>query len=533
MKQKLAKQKTTQHTLPDLDQAPSAGSGGMAITPPLYRISSIDYRLAESTANNDTVFQRQVDVANNGIDPELRKENKTGLPVNLKAGIESLSGLALDDVRVHYNSAQPAHLNALAYTQGAEIHVAAGQERHLPHEAWHVVQQAQGRVRPTMQMKGVGAVNDNKGLEREADVMGAKAIGVWQAKRETERTAPSTLAPLFRSMPFPQNYAGRTGGTDGKVLQRKPKNPLEGFPYNPLTARLPLDDDSEEVDLSDDFDPSGDTDSDWQSTIEEERGENFARDNRDQEKEEASSRNQHSLEEDVEPLTIAHPRYNILTGGLGKDVARLVYSYFDNQSLAALARVSKQTKGFAESETLRRFFNFIEHEQVYLKFADMSKKDAKEKCETAAREIGQELKNRNVQHEYCGVLRWANLQDERPTNHYVVLALIGGKKVAIDATAQQFTGGKPTILLFEEWQEAFKGIIGNAPAKFVCGNFSMVRNFANQLYSPINYWDAEGEEINPVNSKMVKTAKKSLKSLETKRKRIELKNKAKRLLYRE
>src|SRR5690554_3825496 len=87
--------------------------------------------------------------------PIQRKENKSGLPDNLKSGIENLSGYGMDDVKVHYNSSQPAQLNALAYAQGTDIHVAPGQERHLPHEAWHVVQQKQGRVRPTIQAKGV------------------------------------------------------------------------------------------------------------------------------------------------------------------------------------------------------------------------------------------------------------------------------------------------------------------------------------------------------------------------------------------
>jgi hypothetical protein len=103
------------------------------------------------------------------------KANNTGLPDGLKSGIESLSGISMDPVRVHYNSSQPAQLNALAYAQGTDIHVAPGQEQHLPHEAWHVVQQAQGRVQPTMQMREGVPVNDDQGLEREADVMGAKA----------------------------------------------------------------------------------------------------------------------------------------------------------------------------------------------------------------------------------------------------------------------------------------------------------------------------------------------------------------------
>jgi hypothetical protein len=83
---------------------------------------------------------------NNAVKPA----NRTGLPDHLKAGVEHLSGFSLDEVRVHYNSSQPAQMQALTYTQGTDIHVAPGQEEHLPHEAWHVVQQAQGRVRPTM-----------------------------------------------------------------------------------------------------------------------------------------------------------------------------------------------------------------------------------------------------------------------------------------------------------------------------------------------------------------------------------------------
>ncbi|KAF2341833.1 eCIS core domain-containing protein [Flavobacterium tistrianum] len=105
-----------------------------------------------------------------------RKANNTGLPDNLKSGIENLSGHSMDDVKVHYNSDKPAQLNAHAYAQGSDIHIASGQEKHLPHEAWHVVQQKQGRVKPTLQMKGKVNVNDDKGLENEADIMGQKAL---------------------------------------------------------------------------------------------------------------------------------------------------------------------------------------------------------------------------------------------------------------------------------------------------------------------------------------------------------------------
>lgn len=136
-------------------------------------------------------------VASSGPKPP---RNRTGLPDRLKAGIEQLSGMSMDHVKVHYNSSRPAQLNALAFAQGRNIHVAPGQERHLPHEAWHVVQQAQGRVRPTMQMKGGLSVNDDTGLEREADVMGAKSR---QMPRSDQRETRSTTQD-FASSPHPQ-----------------------------------------------------------------------------------------------------------------------------------------------------------------------------------------------------------------------------------------------------------------------------------------------------------------------------------------
>lgn len=101
-------------------------------------------------------------------------QNNTGMPDHLKSGLENLSTMNLSSVRVHHNSSKPAQLNALAYTQGQAIHVAPGQEKHLPHEGWHAVQQMQGRVKPTMRGNGV-LINDDEELEREADAMGQRA----------------------------------------------------------------------------------------------------------------------------------------------------------------------------------------------------------------------------------------------------------------------------------------------------------------------------------------------------------------------
>ncbi|MFI3118556.1 MAG: DUF4157 domain-containing protein [Methylococcaceae bacterium] len=130
------------------------------------------------------------------------KPNNTGLPDKLKSGIEALSGVSMENVKVHYNSAKPQQLNALAYAQGTDIHVGSGQEQHLPHEAWHVVQQAQGRVRPTMQMMGSVPINDDKGLEAEANVEGRKAL---QMCSKTCSVKPTSVSPSYISTSLESN----------------------------------------------------------------------------------------------------------------------------------------------------------------------------------------------------------------------------------------------------------------------------------------------------------------------------------------
>jgi hypothetical protein len=159
-------------------------STGLAINAPVKQAQT-----AAIAANTSVAAQLQEDIKEEPVQgrfvPVQKKENNTGLPDNLKSGVEALSGFSMNDVKVHYNSSQPAQLNALAYAQGTDIHVAPGQEQHLPHEAWHVAQQKQGRVKATMQMKEGVPVNDDAGLEQEADTMGAKAVQLFSADRST------------------------------------------------------------------------------------------------------------------------------------------------------------------------------------------------------------------------------------------------------------------------------------------------------------------------------------------------------------
>lgn len=137
--------------------------------------------------------------------------NRTGMPDALKSGIESLSGMDMSDVRVHRNSQAPQQLSAHAYAQGNDIHLAPGQERHLPHEAWHVVQQRQGRVQPTMEVGGA-SINDSPALEHEADVMGGRALSApVQGKALEGGAGPQGSAPPVTQAVMQMGW-GRTLG---------------------------------------------------------------------------------------------------------------------------------------------------------------------------------------------------------------------------------------------------------------------------------------------------------------------------------
>ena len=130
----------------------SFGTHGASLAPPRSGIDALD-RLAQS-----------------GTRP-------VGLPAALRAAVQTLSGLDMAGVRVHLDSSRPAVIGALAYAQGNDIYLGPGQQAHLPHEAWHVVQQMQGRATAGVQARGL-PLNDDAGLEHEADAMGALAVAL-------------------------------------------------------------------------------------------------------------------------------------------------------------------------------------------------------------------------------------------------------------------------------------------------------------------------------------------------------------------
>ncbi len=111
------------------------------------------------------------------------EKDKTGIPAQMKAKFERSSGFSFDDVRVHYNSEKPAQLHAHAYTQGSEVFVAPGQEKHLPHELGHVVQQKSSAVKPTGEIGGM-PLNDDETMESGADKLAEEAESSEEPDKE-------------------------------------------------------------------------------------------------------------------------------------------------------------------------------------------------------------------------------------------------------------------------------------------------------------------------------------------------------------
>jgi hypothetical protein len=130
---------------------------------------------ARAAVTQAKALGEQLNARSTAVAIQRKPARSNGLPDPLRTSMEAMSGIALDDVTVHRISDKPVQMQAHAYAQGTDIHLAPGQDNHLPHETWHVVQQKQGRVRATTQLKSGASLNDDAGLEREADRMGAAA----------------------------------------------------------------------------------------------------------------------------------------------------------------------------------------------------------------------------------------------------------------------------------------------------------------------------------------------------------------------
>lgn len=125
----------------------------------------------------------------------------TGIPGAVQAKFEVASGMSFEDVRVHYNSPRPAQLGAYAYTQGNQVYIGPGQERHLEHELGHVVQQKQGLVKAEGYLNGLPVNRDPK-LERAADLGADQPVqGFWAGSAGVVQMRGKTLVEWLKDNP--------------------------------------------------------------------------------------------------------------------------------------------------------------------------------------------------------------------------------------------------------------------------------------------------------------------------------------------
>ena len=147
----------------------------------------------KGAANNYSATPRQL---------KQNNSNGNGLPPAVQQKMESSFNTGFSDIKIHQNSQSAKDIGAQAYTQGNDVHFAQGKydpqsqsgQELIGHELTHVVQQRAGNVKANTQAKGV-PVNNEAHLEREADVMGAKAAR-GKATQMKVANGTSSKAPI-------------------------------------------------------------------------------------------------------------------------------------------------------------------------------------------------------------------------------------------------------------------------------------------------------------------------------------------------
>lgn len=165
--------KDTKH--PDRIHNSIAEDGGMSklgiasLHAPSYTISSSDGS-ADDIQNNNNSAQ---------LMPKNKVENDSEVPSATSSGENFKKDLS--SVSVYNNSQKALDLGARAFAQGSDIHFAPGELNTeseeglsvLGHEVHHTVQQKSNKVQANTSVNGT-PVNDDKGLEKEADQYGSQ-----------------------------------------------------------------------------------------------------------------------------------------------------------------------------------------------------------------------------------------------------------------------------------------------------------------------------------------------------------------------
>ncbi|MGK0365575.1 MAG: hypothetical protein ACI85O_002641 [Saprospiraceae bacterium] len=164
---------------------------GVSLTPPALQFKKLDQEEEEAS----------LQMKEGAISGSDTAGTNNGMPNDVLGKMENSFQSDFSNVNFHTSSQSATDVGALAYAQGNDVHFAPGQfkpntqsgQELIGHELAHVVQQRQGRVQPTAQAKGI-AVNDDKGLEAEADDMGKRAAqGKFIGNQSAENLTPSNI----------------------------------------------------------------------------------------------------------------------------------------------------------------------------------------------------------------------------------------------------------------------------------------------------------------------------------------------------
>ncbi len=158
---------------------------------------------------------------------QAKSENAVSPSGDVKADMGQSMGADFSNVNFHTNSSKASEIGAQAYTQGSDVHFAPGKfnpssssgKELIGHELTHVVQQREGRVQATTQAKGI-PVNDDSGLEKEADVAGAKAARGEAAPVQRKANNATTIGPmpLQRKAEVAQLEGGEGSESEGEEV---------------------------------------------------------------------------------------------------------------------------------------------------------------------------------------------------------------------------------------------------------------------------------------------------------------------------
>ncbi len=181
---------------------------------------------------------------------EEDKTNNDNLPKNVQTKMENTLGHDFSNVKYHTNSSKAKEVGALAYTQGNDVHFAPNQfqpktkqgQELIGHELAHVVQQSQGRVQATTQTKGI-PVNDDKGLEKEADDMGKKVVNNTQNSNPSKKLTNIASSKTIQHKKDKKNTIGFLGlnpkaKLEQKELKKRSKDNVIGAIDNDQKERL-------------------------------------------------------------------------------------------------------------------------------------------------------------------------------------------------------------------------------------------------------------------------------------------------------